>query len=143
MIFRSVYFNVLTKNLFNNKLIVFKKNNFNIKKINKKAQQNRLLGENEPATIDITLSRVSHIINSIEIDSLGVLVDIRILDTHEGKVIKKLLENKCELFLIPRFIGEHFITFDFVSEDVYTYGFRKRFKLNRKLKKIKRYVKKN
>jgi len=54
----------------------------------------------------LELSRISHIIDSLELTDKGIIGSLTILDTFHGKIIKKLLESELAEFVVrPRLIG--------------------------------------
>ena len=61
---------------------------------------------------DIHLTNTSHIINNIDYDENKdlFLVDIEILKTKKGLILLDSLDK--EIYLIPRYYNNKFITFD-------------------------------
>jgi len=142
MIFRPVFFNVPTSN--GN---IYKRDNFDINEINEKAYKKTLLGELEPPRNNdvVTLANVSHVVRSVEFDKHGIVADVEILDTPQGKMVKALMKENVDVYLSARCIGVKdgneikdmkLLSFDFVGNDPYE-SIRKRMILNKKLKKVK------
>lgn len=141
MIYRPIFFNYMDDDG-----IVFKKEDFDMNDIKDKIEKGIFLGEFNTNNSIISLSKVSHIIEKVEIDDIGLITHVRILDTPEGKKVKNLIDNDVELFLSARYTGikdgngikdMNLISFDFTSKNNYN-SLLKRIKLNKKLKKIKK-----
>ena len=63
------------------------------------------LGELNPSTENIDLSKVSHKIVSIRKTKKGITGIIELLETPYGKIAKSLLESGIEMSMSARFVG--------------------------------------
>lgn len=66
--------------------------------------QSLLLGCIEEDSIETPLKSVTHVVTRISIGDSGPTALVKVLDTHQGKMVKKLLENDIKLSVIPRFL---------------------------------------
>jgi hypothetical protein len=74
--------------------------------INNKIKQNRALGElGHPATSEINLDRVSHLIKELTMDGNTVIGKAQILETPMGKIAKALMESNVKLGVSSRGTG--------------------------------------
>ncbi len=69
---------------------------------------------------DISISKVSHIIKDIEMKDDGVYGEIEILDTPDGKLVKKMMESGLYPLVSPRCYGvggeiKRIISFDIID----------------------------
>jgi len=126
---------------------IYLEKDFNIDELNEKALKKTALGElDHPSSLEISLRNVSHSILKYEKDNLGLLADILILNTPNGKIAKTMINY---LVLRPRAVGNilpngnvtnyKLITCDLINkkDDDFSTASIRRFLLNKKLKKIK------
>jgi hypothetical protein len=76
--------------------------------LKKKIKENRLLGElDHPEKFDISLSKVSHLVEDIRYDSKKrqILGKIRLLDTPSGQIAKNLVESGVPISISSRAAG--------------------------------------
>lgn len=101
---------------FTTKLIEFDKENRNgriypkelmnpiMEQLNNKSTIYGELGQDN-ASMDVTLSNVSHTVENIYINDNAIYGDIRILDTPKGKIVKELLNNNQTIGVASRGMG--------------------------------------
>lgn len=79
-----------------------------LKRLQEKIQKNNLLGElDHPDRLEISLSKVSHKIESIEYDknTRTIRGRLRLLNTPQGEIAKKLVESGVTLSISSRAVG--------------------------------------
>jgi hypothetical protein len=84
-----------------------------------------------PDVYDINLSRVSHLVKNVRIVNNYLIADIKVLDTPQGKELKRMLDDGTQFVFRPRSTGtvndnkevtiEHLFTFDAIlsTEDAF------------------------
>lgn len=79
-----------------------------LKYLQKKIAENRLIGElDHPEKFDISLSKISHIIEKLEYDKENRCIRgrVRILDTPQGRIAKELVESGVPISISSRAAG--------------------------------------
>jgi len=79
-----------------------------LKRLQEKIQTNNLLGElDHPDRLEISLSKVSHKIESLYYDKAtrSVIGKLRLLNTPQGEIAKKLIESGVTLSISSRAVG--------------------------------------
>jgi hypothetical protein len=94
----------------NNNDRIYEENEYlpHLEYLKKKINEKRLLGElDHPEKFDIALSKVSHVIESIEYDKekRQIIGRVRLLDTPSGKIAKELVESGVPISISSRAAG--------------------------------------
>jgi len=97
------------KNLNNR---IYTKESIDFNKLKEKIDNGRLYGELGMGEMDISLSRVSHLITNIELKNNYLMGEVEILNTPNGNILNDLLNTNTIVFR-PRGIGN-------VDENGYT-----------------------
>ena len=120
----------------NKKGIHIDKNNLNVLK-------NSYYGEiDHPGSMEILLNNVSHNITNLYSDNFSLYGDVKILDTHQGRMLRELVKLDLVVFRPRLSIDNNGIvsiyTFDAITKDkdIYYDKFKYRHKKLKKLWKI-------
>lgn len=106
---------------------------------------NREINNNNKKFKFISLDHISHKVNKIYITNEGIKGEAQLLDTPQGKFVKKLMDNNYKLVLRPRISGyvdaygivriKDIISFDIIDESTDMFNEynqkNKRFKLSK------------
>jgi hypothetical protein len=110
----------------NNNNRIYEENEYlpHLEYLRKKINEKKLMGElDHPEKFDISLSNVSHIIESIDYDkkSRTIVGRIRLLDTPAGRIAKNLVDNGIPLHISSRAAGEVRENKKVVIKRIFTY----------------------
>ena len=94
----------------NNNNRIYEENEYlpHLEYLNKKINEKRLLGElDHPEKFDISLSKVSHVIEKLDYDKgkRQLIGRVRLLDTPSGKIAKELVESGVPISISSRAAG--------------------------------------
>lgn len=63
-----------------------------------------LLGCMEDVSFETHLGRVTHVTSKIHIENSKAKATVRVLDTHQGKILRTILEDGIDIRIIPRWL---------------------------------------